>query len=66
MNPDLERLLLIEEIKVLKGELSQSRALGEIPGLGDDELSIHDLPTLRLVERRLRDIIRTLGGSRST
>jgi len=63
MEKEIERKLLVIEVRTLAGRLSESGGQNPLDYLGID-LEQADLVTLRQLRNHFRDLHRSLGGSR--
>lgn len=62
MDAEMERKLLILEVRTLSDKLVDIGGQNPLDAIGD--LDTVDLTTLRQLHRHLRDLHRSLGGSR--
>jgi hypothetical protein len=65
MDKDVERKLLVIEIRTLAGRLAELGGQNPLEFLGVD-LEQSDMTTLRQIRAHFRDLHRSLGGSRGT
>jgi len=64
MDDALEKTLLIQEVLILRNNLVNNGGF-DASGLSDDLINNLPVADLRTLKRELRDMVRSLGGTRT-